>query len=270
VSDPTSFPVAVVAETIMRTIELGVTITDAAVDGASSLSLPPFRYMSRTPAGWGHAQGAARDRHVRPGVLRPGGRPGRSATPIALQVAMRPKALADPMRVKIMSLLFSSRTGEETSGDLATVLDLAESTVSQHLGQLPKAGLVISDRRGMNVFHRVKPEALQALYVWCLIRAAARDRTGGLDSQHVPSVCDRRRTSADSRGARPHHALIHAYRADDPENNPATVLPSVWRRAASYAVAHAGTFFQHGQDPTAVGVVAESACSDGVATKPGG
>ena len=83
----------------------------------------------------------------------------------ALQVAMRLKALADPVRVKIMSLLFSSRPGEETSGDLAAVLDLAESTVSHHLGQLRKAGLVISDRRGMNVFHRVKPEALQALCV---------------------------------------------------------------------------------------------------------
>ena len=45
------------------------------------------------------------------------------------------------------------------------MLDLAESTVSHHLGQLRKAGLVISDRRGMNVFHRVKPEALQALCV---------------------------------------------------------------------------------------------------------
>ena len=83
----------------------------------------------------------------------------------ALAVAMRLKALADPMRVKIMSLLFSSRPGEETSGDLAAVLDLSESTVSHHLGQLRKAGLVLSDRRGMNVFHRVKPEALQALCV---------------------------------------------------------------------------------------------------------
>ena len=83
----------------------------------------------------------------------------------ALQVAMRLKALADPVRLKMMSLLFSSRPGEETSGDLAAVLDLAESTVSHHLGQLRKAGLVISDRRGMNVFHRVKPEALQALCV---------------------------------------------------------------------------------------------------------
>jgi ArsR family transcriptional regulator len=83
----------------------------------------------------------------------------------ALEVAMRLKALADPMRVKIMSLLFSSGAGEETSGDLAEVLNLAESTVSHHLGQLRKAGLVVSDRRGMNVFHRVKPEALQALCV---------------------------------------------------------------------------------------------------------
>jgi len=81
----------------------------------------------------------------------------------ALQVAMRLKALADPVRVKVMSLLFS--TGEETSGDLAAMLGISESTVSHHLGQLRKAGLVISDRRGMNVFHRVKPEALQALCV---------------------------------------------------------------------------------------------------------
>ena len=50
------------------------------------------------------------------------------------------KALADPVRVKMMSLLFSSRPGEETSGDLAAVLDLSESTVSHHLGQLRKDG----------------------------------------------------------------------------------------------------------------------------------
>lgn len=80
----------------------------------------------------------------------------------ALAVAMRLKAIADPMRVKIMSYLFN---GEETSGHLATVLGLSESTVSHHLGQLRNAGLVISDRRGMNVFHRVKSEALQALCV---------------------------------------------------------------------------------------------------------
>ena len=83
----------------------------------------------------------------------------------ALKVALRLKAIADPARVKIMSYLLSSAAGEENSRDLATALGLTESTVSHHLGQLRKAGLVLSDRRGMNVFHRVKPEALQALCV---------------------------------------------------------------------------------------------------------
>ena len=81
----------------------------------------------------------------------------------ALQVALRLKALADPVRVKIMSFLFSSSAGEEISGDLAAALGLSESTVSHHLTQLRKAGLVESDRRGMNVFHRARREALVAI-----------------------------------------------------------------------------------------------------------
>ena len=83
----------------------------------------------------------------------------------ALHIALRLKALADPARVKIISHLFCSADGEENSGDLATVLNLTESTVSHHLTQLRKAGLVLSERRGMNVYHRVRPEALQALCV---------------------------------------------------------------------------------------------------------
>ncbi|MGE2721315.1 Rv2640c family ArsR-like transcriptional regulator [Mycolicibacterium celeriflavum] len=81
----------------------------------------------------------------------------------ALHVALRLKALADPVRVKIMSHLFSSSSGEENSGDLAGVLGLTESTVSHHLGQLRKAGLVESERRGMNVYHRARREAVVAL-----------------------------------------------------------------------------------------------------------
>ncbi|OBI75514.1 Rv2640c family ArsR-like transcriptional regulator [Mycobacterium asiaticum] len=83
----------------------------------------------------------------------------------ALQVAVRLKALADPVRVKLVSYLFGSPAGEEISGDLAAVLNLSESTISHHLTQLRKAGLVVSDRRGMNVFHRVRADALQALCV---------------------------------------------------------------------------------------------------------
>ena len=81
----------------------------------------------------------------------------------ALQVALRLKALADPARVKIMSFLFSSEAGEENGGDLAAALGLTESTVSHHLTQLRRAGLVDSDRRGMNVYHRPHRDALAAL-----------------------------------------------------------------------------------------------------------
>ncbi len=81
----------------------------------------------------------------------------------ALQIALRLKALADPVRVKIVSYLFGSTAGEQNSGDLAAALGLSESTVSHHLTQLRKAGFVASDRRGMNMFHRVRPDALQAV-----------------------------------------------------------------------------------------------------------
>ena len=62
-----------------------------------------------------------------------------------------------------MSLLFSSEVGEECSCDLAAAVDLTESTVSHHLSQLRGAGLVESERRGMNVYHRPRSESLAAL-----------------------------------------------------------------------------------------------------------
>ena len=54
----------------------------------------------------------------------------------ALEIALRLKALADPVRVKLVSLLFGSGTGEACSCDLAAAVDLSESTVSHHLSQL--------------------------------------------------------------------------------------------------------------------------------------
>ena len=81
----------------------------------------------------------------------------------ALQVALRLKALADPARVKIMSLLFGSAAGEQNTSELAAVVELSESTVSHHLGQLRNAGLVESQRRGMNVYHRPHRDAMAAL-----------------------------------------------------------------------------------------------------------
>jgi ArsR family transcriptional regulator len=81
----------------------------------------------------------------------------------ALEIALRLKALADPVRVKLVSLLFSSGEGAVCSCDLATAVGLSESTVSHHLTQLRRAGLVESERRGMNVYHRPRRESLVAL-----------------------------------------------------------------------------------------------------------
>ncbi len=82
----------------------------------------------------------------------------------ALEVAVRLKALADPMRLRLLSLILTCENEENsTTGALAAVVGLAESTVSHHLGQLRNAGLVASDRRGMSVHHVARRDALAAL-----------------------------------------------------------------------------------------------------------
>jgi ArsR family transcriptional regulator, arsenate/arsenite/antimonite-responsive transcriptional repressor len=81
----------------------------------------------------------------------------------ALEIALRLKALADPVRVKLVSLLFGSAQNEENSRDLASAVGLTESTISHHLAQLRRAGLIESQRRGMNVYHRPRRDALTAL-----------------------------------------------------------------------------------------------------------
>lgn len=80
----------------------------------------------------------------------------------ALEVALRLKALADPVRVRLMSLLLAA--DEVCTCGLAPTVGLTEATVSHHLSALKKAGL-ISDgqRRGMNVYYRARRESLGAL-----------------------------------------------------------------------------------------------------------
>lgn len=79
----------------------------------------------------------------------------------AVEVALRLKALADPVRLRLMSLLLTR--DEVCTCDLAPTVGLTEATVSHHLGQLRKAGLATGERRGMNVFYRARRESLGAL-----------------------------------------------------------------------------------------------------------
>ncbi|MYR05481.1 metalloregulator ArsR/SmtB family transcription factor [Gordonia sp. SID5947] len=81
----------------------------------------------------------------------------------ALEVALRLKALADPVRIKLMSLLLTDGAGELCTCDLAASVGLTEATTSHHLGQLRKAGMVVPERRGMNVYYRARRDSLDAL-----------------------------------------------------------------------------------------------------------
>jgi DNA-binding transcriptional ArsR family regulator len=80
----------------------------------------------------------------------------------ALEIALRLKALADPVRVRLLSLLLA--TDEVCTCDLAPAVGLTDATVSHHLTVLRKAGLVYDgERRGMNVFYRARRDSLGAL-----------------------------------------------------------------------------------------------------------
>jgi ArsR family transcriptional regulator len=80
----------------------------------------------------------------------------------ALEVAVRLKALADPVRVRLMSMLLT--TDEVCTCDLAPAVGLTEATVSHHLSVLRKAGLITDgERRGMNVYYRARRDSLGAL-----------------------------------------------------------------------------------------------------------
>ena len=81
----------------------------------------------------------------------------------ALGIAVRLKALADPVRVQLMSMLLAEPETGICTCDLAPAVDRSEATVSHHLKQLREAGLVEGTRKGTNVYYRPQPEALEAL-----------------------------------------------------------------------------------------------------------
>ena len=81
----------------------------------------------------------------------------------ALDLALRLKALADPVRLRLVALLLDQPSAEACTCDLAPAVGLSDPTVSHHLKRLEAAGIVAKERRGMNVFYRVVPEALHAI-----------------------------------------------------------------------------------------------------------
>ena len=81
----------------------------------------------------------------------------------ALHVALRMKALGEPVRVRLLSLVLAAGEAGICTCDLAPALGLTEGTVSHHLGRLRDAGLVEGTRVGMNVYYRPVLSSLAAL-----------------------------------------------------------------------------------------------------------
>jgi ArsR family transcriptional regulator len=93
--------------------------------------------------------------------------PPLSAQPLsagqAEQVAPLLKALADPVRLRLMSLVASHPGGEACVCDLGDAFDLSQPTISHHLKVLHDVGLLDREKRGVWVYYRARAEALASL-----------------------------------------------------------------------------------------------------------
>ncbi len=81
----------------------------------------------------------------------------------AEDLATRLKALADPTRLRLLSMLLASEDGQACTCDLVEPLGLSQPTVSHHLKTLAEAGIVEGEKRGRWTWYRVDPDAIAAL-----------------------------------------------------------------------------------------------------------
>ena len=78
----------------------------------------------------------------------------------AERIAPLVKAIADPVRLRLLSLVASHADGEACVCDLNDAFDLSQPTISHHLKLLHEAGLLDREKRGVWVYYRVNAAAL--------------------------------------------------------------------------------------------------------------
>lgn len=81
----------------------------------------------------------------------------------AEQIVPLLKALADPVRLRLLSLVASHKGGEACVCDLNEAFDLSQPTISHHLKVLHEAGLLDREKRGVWVYYRASTAALAGL-----------------------------------------------------------------------------------------------------------
>lgn len=79
----------------------------------------------------------------------------------ATELATVLKALADPVRLRLMSIIAAS--DEACACDLPAIVDRSQPTVSHHLSQLVAVGLLERTQRGKWAWFRVRPDQLTAV-----------------------------------------------------------------------------------------------------------
>jgi ArsR family transcriptional regulator, arsenate/arsenite/antimonite-responsive transcriptional repressor len=72
------------------------------------------------------------------------------------------KALADPVRLRLLSMISGAEGGEACVCELTVGFDVSGPTISHHLKVLREAGLIEGDRRGTWIYYRAIPTALAA------------------------------------------------------------------------------------------------------------
>ncbi|WP_440073727.1 metalloregulator ArsR/SmtB family transcription factor [Streptosporangium sp. OZ121] len=81
----------------------------------------------------------------------------------AAELATALKAVADPVRLRLLSMIGSHAGGGACVCDLTPAFDLSTPTISHHLKILRTAGLIDSERRGTWVHYRIVPSAVARL-----------------------------------------------------------------------------------------------------------
>lgn len=89
------------------------------------------------------------------------GEPLTAASAVALSRTL--KALADPARLRLLSLVAAHEGGEACVCELTEPIGLTQPTVSHHLKVLVDAGLLSRDKRGVWAYYALVPSALDAL-----------------------------------------------------------------------------------------------------------
>ncbi|MET7683832.1 metalloregulator ArsR/SmtB family transcription factor [Streptomyces sp. NPDC005423] len=81
----------------------------------------------------------------------------------AVELAKVFKALGDPVRLRLLSMIASRDGGEICVCDLTPAFALSQPTISHHLKLLKQAGLIASERRGTWVYYRLLPATTDRL-----------------------------------------------------------------------------------------------------------